>query len=166
MDSNPQVVNVPERDAWARPVSTRLGELIAAVALFASGIFFVWQSALMPFGRVGLPGPGFFPFVLGIVLSLIALAIGVQVWREHPAGEHVELGHRDVLIVLAALLGTCLGFERLGAYATLGLFTAVVLLLVARLSLLRAALAAALGMVAVWAVFNVVLKVQLPTGPF
>ena len=166
MDGNPQIVNVSERDAWARPVPTRLGELIAAAALFASGLFFVWQSASLPFGRVGLPGPGFFPFVLGIVLSALALAIGVQIWREHPADEHIALGHRDVLIVFAALIGTCLGFERLGAYASLGLFTAVCLVLVARMSLVRAVLSAALGMVAVWAVFNVALGVVLPTGPF
>jgi putative tricarboxylic transport membrane protein len=157
---------VAERGAWARPVSTRWGELIAAAALFVSGIFFVWQSASMPFGRVGLPGPGFFPFVLGIALSLLALVIGVQIWREHPAGDHVDLGHRDVVIVFAALLGAALGFERLGAYATLGMFTMLVLVLVARVPLLRAALAAAVGMVAVWAVFNVALSVQLPIGPF
>jgi putative tricarboxylic transport membrane protein len=155
-----------ERGAWARPVSTRWGELVTAAALFACALFFVWQSAAMPFGRVGLPGPGFFPFALGIALGVVALAIGVQIWREQPAGEQIELGHRDVVIVFAALIGAAFAFERLGAYATLGLFTMVVLVLVARLPLLRAALAAALGMVAVWIAFHVVLKVQLPVGPF
>jgi hypothetical protein len=155
-----------ERGAWARPVSTRWGELAVAAALFACAAFFVSLSVLMPFGRVGLPGPGFFPFALGIALGLVALTIGVAIWREHPAGEHIDLGHRDVVIVFATLIGAALAFERLGAYATLGLFTVLVLVLVARLPLLRAALAAALGMVAVWAVFHVVLKVQLPVGPF
>jgi putative tricarboxylic transport membrane protein len=157
---------VAERDAWARPVSTRWGELAAVAVLLLSGIFFVWQSALMPFGKVGLPGPGFFPFVLGIALCLVALAIGVQIWREHPVGEHIDLGHRDLVVVFAALLGLALGFERLGAYAALGLFTAVCLVLVARMSLLRAAMSAALGMVAVWVVFSLVLGVVLPHGPF
>jgi putative tricarboxylic transport membrane protein len=167
VDADRQATNaVAERGPWARPVSTRWGELIAVAVLLASGIFFVWQSAAMPFGRIGLPGPGFFPFVLGIALSLLALVIGVQIWREHPAGDHIDLGHRDVVIVFAALLGAALGFERLGAYATLGLFTMLVLVLVARMPLVRAAIAAGLGMVAVWAVFNVVLSVQLPIGPF
>jgi Tripartite tricarboxylate transporter TctB family len=157
---------VAERDAWARPVSTRWGELTAAAALFLSGVFFIWQSALMPFGTVGLPGPGFFPFALGIALCVVALAVGVQIWREHPAGEHIDLGHRDVVIVFAALAGVALGFERLGAYAALGLFTAVCLVLVARMSLVRAAASAALGMIVVWLVFNVVLGVVLPRGPF
>lgn len=120
----------------------------------------------MPFGTIGLPGPGFFPFVLGIALCLVELAVGVQIWREHPAGEHIDLGHRDVVIVFAALAGVALGFERLGAYAALGLFTAVCLVLVARMSLVRAAASAVLGMVVVWLVFNVALGVVLPRGPF
>jgi hypothetical protein len=166
VDTDQQAADaVAERDAWARPVSTRWGELTAAAALFLSGVFFIWQSALMPFGTVGLPGPGFFPFVLGIALCLVALAIGVQIWREHPAGEHIDLGHRDLAIVFAALLGLALGFERLGAYLALGLFTSVCLVLVARMSLLRAVISAALGMVAVWIVFNLVLGVVLPRGP-
>jgi hypothetical protein len=32
-----------------------------AVALLAAAMFFVWQSTQLPFGHVGLPGPGFFP---------------------------------------------------------------------------------------------------------
>ena len=46
-----------------------------ALALLASGLFIMWHAALLPFGRVGLPGPGFFPFALGSVLVLLALAI-------------------------------------------------------------------------------------------
>ena len=61
--------------ALSRRASARL---IAAVALLASGLFFVWHAALLPFGRVGLPGPGFFPFALGIALGLLALAILVR----------------------------------------------------------------------------------------
>jgi hypothetical protein len=159
-------VAVSERGEWARPVSARRGGLVVAAALFAAGLFFTWQATSMPFGRVGLPGPGFFPFVLGILLGLFSLAIAVHILRGHAAENDIDLGHRDVLVVFAALAGACLGFERLGAYAALGLFTIAVLALVARLSLLRAVLAAGCGMIAVWAIFKVVLQVQLPAGPF
>ena len=153
-----------------------------AAALLAAGLFFAWQSALLPFGNLGLPGPGFFPFVLGIALSLVALAIVARTVREPRArstprgwgpaplnngqGEAVHLGHRDVLVVFAALAGVGFAFERLGAYATLGLFTTALLLIVARTSLWRGVLGASLGMVAVWAFFRVLLGVQLPGGPF
>ena len=149
-----------------RPVPARVGELLIAIALLAAGLLFVWQSALLPFGDVGLPGPGFFPFVLGILLGLFALAIVARTMRQRDEGEAVFLGHRDIVVVFAALVGAGFAFERLGAYATLGLFTAALLLLVARTSLWRGVLGASLGMVAVWAFFKVLLGVQLPAGPF
>jgi len=150
----------------ARPVPSRVGELAVAAALLVVGVFLVWQSALLPFGNVGLPGPGFFPFVLGIALSLLALASAVRTASQRGQGEMICLGHRDILVVFVALAGVGFAFQRLGVYATLGLFTAALLLLIARTSLWRAVLAAGLGMVAVWVFFKVLLGVQLPAGPF
>ncbi len=54
-------------------------------------------------------------------------------------GETVYLGHRDVLIVLAALAGVAFAFERADSYLVLGTFMAVILLLVARASLWKVA---------------------------
>jgi len=166
VDADPQSGSVIERGAWARPVSLRGGELAVAVVLFATGVFFAWQAAKMPFGTIRLPGPVFFPFVLGTLLSLCSLAIAAGTLRASRDGKNLELGHRDVLVVFAALAGAALVFERLGAYASLGLFTVTVLLLVARLSILISLAAASVGMIAVWLAFQVVLKVQLPAGPF
>jgi len=81
-------------------------------------------------------------------------------------GETVALGHRDVLIVLAAALAVPLLFDPLGAYLTLGLFGVVVLVLIARVSLLLAIAASVAGMAACWYFFEVLLGLQLPTGPF
>jgi hypothetical protein len=151
--------------AWARPFPARLGEAIVALALLASGLFVVWQAALLPFGRVGLPGPGFFPFALGIALSLLALAILCSIWWSGAGiGEVVFLGHRDVLLTLLALAGVALAFERLGAYVALGTFAAFLLLLVARSAPWRVLLGASLGMVAVWLFFGLMLGVRLPAG--
>ena len=151
--------------AWARPLSNRIGEMIMAAALLGAGVFFVSLSLYLPFGGVGLPGPGFFPFALGSVLALLALAILVRVINDAD-GEAVYVGHRDVLIVFAALAGVAATFETLGAYASLGTFMAIVLLTVARSALWRVALGAGLGMVAVWVAFKTLLGVQLPAGPF
>lgn len=151
--------------AWARPITTRTGEIVMAAALIAAAAFFVWQSLYLPFGGIGLPGPGFFPLTLGIVLALLALAIFARVYAE-PGGDPVHLGHRDVLIVFAGLAGVALTFEALGAYVSLGALTAVLLLTIAKSALWRVALGTVLGMAAVWLVFKVLLGVQLPTGPF
>jgi hypothetical protein len=156
--------SVTEQGSWARPISKPLGETAMVVALLATAVFFIWQSALLSFGSIGLPGPAFFPFVLGIVLSLMAGAILFRVWLTTSSDdEPVLLGHRDVLVTMIALCGVALGFET-DAYLVLGAFVAAMLLLVGRTTLKQAVLGAAVGMIAVWAVFKVALGVRLPTN--
>jgi putative tricarboxylic transport membrane protein len=148
----------------------RGGGMLVAAVLALTGLVFIGQAALIDLGDFALPGPGFFPLVLGIVVVALSAAIGVEHWSggEGAGGTHeaVELGHRDVLIVFAALLVVPALFEPLGAYATLGLFGAVLIVLIARRSWLIAALAAAVGMAACWYFFQVALGLQLPLGPF
>jgi hypothetical protein len=152
--------------AWARPVPARLGEAVVALALLAAGLFFMWQASILPFGRVGLPGPGFFPFALGSGLVLLALAILYVLWRAPGEATPVFLGHRDVLIAMAALAGVAFAFERADTYLVLGTFAAALLLLVARSTLWRVVLGAIIGMIVVWLFFVLALGLRLPTGEF
>jgi hypothetical protein len=149
-----------------RAISARHGGMCVAAVLGAIGLIFAWQASLIDFGDFALPGPGFFPLVLGVVVFVLASVIGVRDWFQTAGGETVELGHRDVLIVLAAMAAVPALFEPLGAYATLGLFGAALLVLIARCSLVIAVLSAAIGMAACWYFFQVALGLQLPIGPF
>jgi hypothetical protein len=151
---------------WARPVPVRLGEVLVGLALLATGAFFASQAALLDFGRIGLPGPGFFPFVLGVALCLLAAAILHNVWRDAGGSDALFFGHRDVVIAMAAMAGLAFVFERVDSYVALGAFTAALLLLIARAALWRVVLGAVLGMIAVWLFFGTALGVQLPTGDF
>ena len=137
-----------------------------ALALLAAAVFFIWLSALLPFGKVGLPGPGFFPFALGIILAVLALAIVAYTLIYETEARVVFLGHRDVLIALAALVGLAATFEQMDAYLTMGIFAAVLLLFIARAAPWRAALGSVLGMVGVWLMFRVALGVRLPASDF
>lgn len=119
---------------------------------------------MLAWGGIALPGPGFFPLVLGGALLFCSVWIGVELWRGEPTGENYELGHRDVIIAMIALLLVAPAFERLGAYLTLGLFAFVLLVLVARLNVFIAAASSAIGMVAVWYFFQILLGLQLPKG--
>jgi Tripartite tricarboxylate transporter TctB family len=149
-----------------RAIGARHGGMCVAAVLAAIGLIFTWQASLIDFGDFALPGPGFFPLVLGVLVFVLAAVIGVRDWFPTAGGEAVELDHRDVLIVLAALVAVPPLFEPLGAYATLGLFGAALLVLIARCSLLIAVLSAAIGMAACWYFFQVALGLQLPIGPF
>jgi hypothetical protein len=152
--------------ALLRAISARRGGIWIAAVLGVAGLVFGWQASLLDFGDVAMPGPGFIPLVLSVATIGLAAVIGIREWRQPDSGEPVELGHRDVLIVFAAMLAIPPLFERLGAYVTLGLFGAVLLVLVARSSLVIAGVAAAVGMAACWYFFQVALGLQLPIGPF
>jgi hypothetical protein len=152
------------RTLLPRAFSQRRGGMAVAAVLGAAGAIFAWQAALLDVGNVDLPGPGFFPLALGVLLVIFSAAIGFDYWRSSER-ETIELGHRDVLLVIAALLAVPLLFEPLGALPTLGLFGAALLVLVARVRIALAIVAAALGMAACWYFFQVVLGLQLPTGP-
>ena len=116
---------------------------------------------------MGLPGPGFFPFALGIALAGLALAILVRTLQNRSDdAEVVFLGHRDVLIAMLAMVGLAVAFERVDAYVALGAFTAALLLFVARTTVWRVVLGATLGMVAVWLFFGLALGVRLPGGDY
>jgi Tripartite tricarboxylate transporter TctB family len=149
-----------------RTVSVRRGGIVVAAVLAGVGLVFAWQASLLDFGGFELPGPGFFPLVLGILVFAFALLIGIEGLRGVGDGGTVELGHRDVLIVFAALIAVAALFEPLGAYLSLGLFGAVLLVFLARVSVPLAIAAAAVAMVACWYFFQVLLGLQLPRGPF
>ena len=147
-------------------VGARGGGICVAAILAAVGALFAWQASLLDLGHVGLPGPGFFPLVLAIVVTALAIIIGVEHWRAPAGGEKVALFHRDVLIVMAASLAVPLVFSALGALLALGLFAVAILVIVARVPLLLAIVAAAAFVATCWIMFEVLLGLQLPVGPF
>jgi len=163
---NPSVARAAAGGVMPRAINVRHGGIWVAGVLAATGLLFAWQASLIDFGDLALPGPGFMPLVLGVLVFVLAIVIGVEDWLGVGSRQTIELGHRDVLIVFAALLAVPLLFERLGAYVTLGLFGAALLVFIARCSLLVAALSAIVAMAACWYFFQVALGLQLPVGPF
>jgi len=149
-----------------RKIDVRHGGLAVAVFLATIGVLFIGQASLLDLGNFGLPGPGFFPLVLAVLVLVFSIFIGIERWRIASNGETVEVGHRDVLIVIGAGLLVPLTFEWLGAYLSLGLFGAIVLVLIARVSPLLAIMASGAGMVTCWYFFQELLGIQLPMGPF
>ncbi len=149
-----------------RAVSARRGGIVVAMLLAVIGVLFTWQASLLDFGGFDLPGPGFFPLVLGVAVFALSVVIAIEGFRGAGQGETVALGHRDVLIVFAAMVAVAALFEPLGAWLSLGLFGAVLLVVVARVAVPLAALSAGIAMVACWYFFQVLLGLQLPRGPF
>jgi hypothetical protein len=133
-------------------------------ALIASALFFIAQSLALELGTLALPGPGFFPLALGVVLLILGLFVALGAMTEPDEEEPVELGHRDVIVTLALLMAVPLLFESLGAYLTLGAFSFLMLVLTAHTRIPAALAASALSMVFAWFFFEKMLGTPLPWG--
>lgn len=63
-------------------------QLGCALFLLGFGIFISWEARKLDYGRIGAPGPGFFPFWLGIALAVVSSLIGFRFAR-------TEMGSSD-----------------------------------------------------------------------
>lgn len=157
---NPENAN----KAWPLEYCSRRGGLVVSALLTIVGGAFAAQALTLPFGNLDLPGPGFFPFVLGLLLMALSIAIFIQIIRDPAKPPRIALGHGPVLITFLGLGLTAFAFERLGALLSLGVFSAAMLVFVGRVRIVPAVLSSTVGMLAVWYVFKVLLGVQLPLG--
>lgn len=138
--------------------------LCAAAGLMLVALFFIIQALQLSLGSLRLPGPGFFPLILGVALLVLSGWAGLAVWGDTADQEPVELGHRDVIITLLLTLAVPILFESLGAYLTLGGFSFLMLVLIARTRIVTAAAATVLAMIFTWLFFQKMLGVSLPWG--
>jgi putative tricarboxylic transport membrane protein len=132
--------------------------LVGAVAL--------WQAQGFPMGALARPGPGLLPAALALVL----IVIGAVMLARGGAGEPLGAGSWRESAHALGILGVCalvaLLLERLGWRLTVTLALLLLLRALERRSVAFAvALTAAIALGSFW-LFDTLLKVPLPRGPF
>ena len=104
-----------ERDFWA-------GMMFLVV-----GIAFAWGATAYNFGSSARPGPGYFPFGLGVLLALLgALELFKALTIESEGGD--PIGHvawKPLIVILAAVGIFGVALPRLGLVITLPLLVLV-----------------------------------------
>ena len=131
-----------------------------AVALFAAA-----QGLSLGLGGLHHPGPGFFPFWGGVVLGLLSILLVVRSPTQDATGA-TRLRPDDARPVVAAgaVLGYLLLLEMLGFVPVTFLFLLLLFRLEQR-SWTFSAVSAGAGAGGSYALFQLWLKTQLPTGP-
>ncbi len=155
----------PARPMIADRVGAGIGIVIAVVVIVQS-VFYGLQ------GKGQIIGPGFFPFVLGILLLAIAALWEWQAWRgtvPAPADE-IELPDRGgvfrIAVTASVLLLSALLFETLDFRLTIFLAPTIVMIVVFRAGWLRSiATGLAIALVCHF-VLLVGLNMPLPTFDF
>jgi len=145
-----------------------------ASLLLAAGVVYEVVAFKMPRGRVGYPGPGFYPVIVGAFLVLTAAACLIQALTAKPAGtpavapvEPTGESRRQVArtwVLLAALVVYILALEPLGFPITMTAFLAASIWTFGYRKWLPVLLMAVALTVVSYLCFMVWLKVPLPMG--
>jgi putative tricarboxylic transport membrane protein len=141
-------------------------DLAGSLFWLAIAIFFVVDSFnRLKLGTLHQPGPGFFPFWAGIVLALLSLLALFRSFRKRDLLSLSGFKSPKLLLVIGALLAYLLLLETLGFVIVTFLF----LLLLFRMEYRKWSFSAAFALIGAgfsFAIFQLWLKTQLPTGPF
>lgn len=141
----------------------------AALVFLAFAAILMWQSwSLEYYTKLG-PGPGFFPFWLGVVLGGLVLVWLVQVsCRAGRPKEAAFLPERSgilrILAIIAALGATAGLMDLLGFQLAMFLFLGFLLRVLGHQTWWMTAIVTLLGSVGVYHVFGRYLDVQLPAA--
>ncbi len=139
---------------------------LAGATLVLFGIVTIWQSRAFPLGSLHRPGPAYMPVVLAILLIAFGVAVYVMGSRARGVAEVGWHEWRHAVAIFAACGFAAWGLERLGYRITMAVVLAFLILVLERKGWV---LGFAVTIVMAWGsfyLFDTLLKVPLPRGPF
>jgi putative tricarboxylic transport membrane protein len=145
---------------------------LSSLVWLAFGLFCIYGAVLLDLGNFREPGTGFFPFVSGCFITLLALIVFVKslLGRKTPQGRISEiwkgLSWSRPLAVGLIMLGYILFLDRIGFVLTSLVLLFLMLKWVERLPTWKSLVLSASASACTYLLFNVLLKATLPTGPF
>jgi putative tricarboxylic transport membrane protein len=143
--------------------------------LFFGALFWLLFSLIacieayrLKLGEINNPGPGFFPFCVGLVMLGLSLAAFFQsIGKKNDIQKTVRqepLRWWNIVIILAAILAYALSIETIGFLINTFLFVCLMLKVVEPQTWKKAILGGLITAVAANLVFNVIFRAQIPSG--
>jgi putative tricarboxylic transport membrane protein len=126
------------------------------------------ESWRLDAGSLHAPGPGFLPFITGLLLGILAVIAFIQALREKPSQDKSFLSFGNYLIKVGVLAGALIVYVLL--LNTLGFLVGTFLLLLFLFRIMEPLgwktvfLASLITLAAVYLLFDVFLGTRLPTG--
>ena len=143
----------------------RVKAVVVAAVFLLAGVWIFLEALQVPFGSLRMPGAGFFPLLLGITLSVLAvMLLGLEWTSREVDAARVWPDTPDVLYVTAILILAAWLFERAGFLVAMGLFLAVSIKVLGRGRWLTVLATAVVGSVTSYWVFVRLLQISLPGG--
>jgi len=141
---------------------------VAGIGLALFGLVILEESwrLRLPLGTLAMPGPAYLPALMAVALLISGALIAAQGARAPRLGAVGWREWRHAAAILAVTAFMALALERLGYRLTMALACALLLVLVERKSLPAALLFAVSLAFGTYYLFDTLLRVQLPRGPF
>lgn len=148
----------------------RFDQIGSIVCLIVAAVA-IWQSAIIPMGRISKPGPGFLPFWVGVILALLSGVLWIEASFRKPSSEPVRFLSGEgkwpyVIFTGVALLVYTGLLEILGFRISTFLLLLFLFWFVGKQKWWVVFLGSFLVTLFTHLLFRVALKVQLPTGLF
>ncbi|MBV9556721.1 MAG: tripartite tricarboxylate transporter TctB family protein [Pseudolabrys sp.] len=139
---------------------------VAGAAFVVFGIAILALSGDLPTGQLSMPGSGFMPKIIAVLLIVLGAVLAL---RGKESGPMSELGWEDakhaLLVVTITAIGIAL-YTELGFIITLIAMTCGLLIIVERRNPFRALAYSAAVVLTTYVSFEYLLKTPLPLGPF
>lgn len=132
-----------------------------------TGLAFAAGATNYSFGTSARPGPGYFPFGLGVLLAVLGAVILFKALTiETEGGDRIgHIGWRPLCLIVAAVIGFGLLLPRLGLIISLPLLILVASLAGDEFKLKEVVINAIILTIGSWAVFIKGLNLVIPLWP-
>ncbi|MDG0856624.1 tripartite tricarboxylate transporter TctB family protein [Roseateles puraquae] len=142
-------------------------DFVSGLLFLVVGVAFAWGATEYSFGTSARPGPGYFPFGLGILLALLgALVLFKALTLESEGGDPIgDIAWRPLLIIVAAVAVFGLALPRLGLIVTLPLLITLSALASKEFHWRDVLISSVVLTAGSWALFILGLKLTIPVWP-
>ncbi|PWS38976.1 hypothetical protein DFH01_06950 [Falsiroseomonas bella] len=143
-------------------------DVLAGVVLAGLGGYVAWRALGWDILTEDGPGPGFFPLGYGtLMVALSALLVLRALLQPRPAEEEADPGgHWRALATWAAFAGAAFVMQWIGFVAGFALLSAFVVVFVFERGWVRGAVVGFSAAAVFWLVFERLMGVGLPAGPW
>jgi putative tricarboxylic transport membrane protein len=138
---------------------------VAGAAFIAFGALIIALSGELPTGQLSMPGSGFLPKIVAVLMMLFGLVLMLRAAESPPFAEIAWHDGKHALLVTLITAAAIALYTYLGFILTMILMMAGLLIVIERRHPLRAAAYSAAVVLVTYAGFVYLLKTPMPDGP-